>query len=210
LRAGSPGVYPELHAHLRWVQETFRGSLATDPELLQSLEDLIFDLEALMAPDAPREHPEAWSVEELVQILARGNPRGTSRYEGPRVPLRLGFRPGDADLGKAAEAQLQTVVRALGDGRLAKAVLQIEGHTDSVESATAAGRADLGKRRAEAVRDFLVRSGISRQRLRITSLADKYPLASNGTLPGRDANRRVELFNLDESTPVWRDVRKQR
>jgi outer membrane protein OmpA-like peptidoglycan-associated protein len=211
LRAGGgPAVYPELRAHLRRVQEIFPGSPSADPEVLRSLEDLILDLEALIAHDAPREHPEAWTVDELVDILTRIQTRGRSRYDGPRVPLRLGFRPGGAVLGEAAEVQLRDVVRALRDGRLAKAVLQIEGHTDSFEAATEAGRAALGWRRAEAVRDFLARSGIPRQRLRTRSLADEYPLASNDTLPGRDANRRVELFNLDEGAPLWKDVRKQR
>lgn len=210
LRSGTPAVYPELRAQLRRVQENLRGTPSADPELLQSLEDLILDVDALMAQDVPQEHPGTWSVEELVKILTRGNPRGTSRYEGPRVPLRLGFRPGDAALGSAAEAQLRDVVKALRDGRLSRAVLQIEGHTDSVEAATEADRMALGRRRAEAVRDLLVRAGIPRQRLHIRSLADKYPLASNATLPGRDANRRVELFNLDESAPVWGDVRRTR
>lgn len=210
LRAEGPPVYPELQAHLRRVRETFRRAPSADPELLQSLEDLILDLEALMTHDDPREHPEAWTMEELVEILSRGHSRGPSRYDGPRVPLRLGFRPREATLGKAAEAQLHEVVRALLHGRLAQAVLQIEGHTDSVEAAGETDRVVLGRKRAEAVRGFLVRAGIPRQRMRIQSLADKYPLASNGTLAGRDANRRVELFNQDEGTPMWRDVRKGR
>jgi outer membrane protein OmpA-like peptidoglycan-associated protein len=210
LRTGGPTVYPELLAHLRRVQGSRRGDPSADPEALQSLEDLILDLEALMAPDDMREHSGPWTVDELVQILTRGHSRTLSRYEGPRVPLRLGFRPEEATLGRGAEEQLQDVVRALRDGRLSKALLQIEGHTDSVEAATEANRAALGRRRAEAVRAFLIRSGISSERLRIRSLAGRYPLASNGTLAGRDANRRVELFNLDEGAPVWRDVRKQR
>ena len=210
LRTEAPPAYPGLQAHLRQVRETFRRVPSADPELLQAMEDLILDLDALMDPDGTKDHSEAWTVEELVEILSRGYSRGLSRYEGPRVPLRLGFRPGEATLGRAAEGQLQDVVQALRHGRLAQAVLRIEGHTDSAESASEADRVTLGRRRAEAVRNFLIRAGIPRQRLRITSLAGKYPLDSNGTLAGRDANRRVELFNLDENAPVWGDVRKRR
>jgi outer membrane protein OmpA-like peptidoglycan-associated protein len=207
LRSQGRAVYPELRAHLVGLLESRQG-LSADPETLHSIENLVLDLEELMAAEAPPEHSEPWTVENLVEVLTRSHSRGTSRYDGPRVPLRFGFRPGDATLGSAAEAQLREVARALRDGRLAKALLEIEGHTDSVEAPTESGRNALGLRRAGAVRDFLVRSGIPSGRLRVTSLGGRYPLASNESLSGRDANRRVDLFNLDEGSPVWRDVRK--
>jgi outer membrane protein OmpA-like peptidoglycan-associated protein len=207
-RAQGLSAGPELLVHLRSVQERARRDSSVTPEALQTLEDLVLELEELAEPEAPREHPEAWTVEELVDILTRSRSRGLSRYDGPRVPLRLGFRPGDVTLGRAAEAQLRDVVKALRDGRLARATIQIEGHTDRFEASTPAGREALARRRAEAVRDYLVRAGIPRERLHIKSLADEYPLASNGTLAGRDANRRVELYNLDEGSPIWGDVRK--
>jgi outer membrane protein OmpA-like peptidoglycan-associated protein len=209
-RAQGRSVYSELLLHLRPVQERARRDPSIAPEALQSLEDLVLELQELTEPDASREHPEPWTMEELIDILTRSQSRGLSRYDGPRVPLRLSFRPGEATLGRAAEAQLQDVVRALSHGRLARATVQIEGHTDRFEASTPAGREALARQRAEAVRDYLVRAGIPRKRLRIKSLADEYPLASNGTLTGRDANRRVELYNLDEGSPVWGDVRKQR
>jgi outer membrane protein OmpA-like peptidoglycan-associated protein len=207
LHSQSKVVYPELRTHLLSLLETRQGS-AADPETLHSIESLVLDLEELMATEAPPEHSEPWTVEDLVEVLTRSHSRGTSRYDGPRVPLRLGFRPGDATLDGAAEAQLRDVARALRIGRLANAILEIEGHTDSAEAPTEVERTALGLRRAGAVRDFLVRSGISRGRLRVTSLGGRYPLASNESLSGRDANRRVELFNLDEGSPVWRDVRE--
>lgn len=208
LRSQGRAVYPELRTHLVGLLESRQG-LSADPETLRAIESLVLDLEELMAAEAPPEHSEPWTVEELVEVLTRSHSRGTSRYDGPRVPLRLGFRPGDATLGSAAEAQLREVVRALRTGRLAKALLEIEGHTDGVEAPTEAEKRALGLRRAGAVRDFLVLSGIPSGRLGVTSLGGRYPLASNETLSGRDANRRVELFNLDEGSPVWRDVRER-
>ncbi len=209
LHSQGKAVYSDLRAHLLELLETRRGS-STDPETLQSIKDLTLDLEELLTADAPQEHLGTWTVEDLVEVLTRSHSRGTSRYEGPRVPLRLGFRPGGAALGAAAEEQLRDVATALRRGRLAKADLEIEGHTDGVEAPTEAERRALGLRRAGAVQDALVRFGIARGRLRITSLGSRYPLASNESLPGRDANRRVELLNLDEGTPVWRDVREGR
>lgn len=209
-RARGLAAGPEILRHLRAVQESARRDASVAPETFQSLEDLVLELEELTEPEAPRDHPEAWTAEELVDILTRSRSRGPSRYDGPRVPLRLGFRPGDATLGKAAEVQLRDVVKALRNGRLARASIQIEGHTDRFEAATPAAREALARQRAEAVRGYLVRAGISARRLRINSLADIYPLVSNSTLAGRDANRRVELYNLDEGAPIWGDVRKMR
>jgi flagellar motor protein MotB len=172
---------------------------------------LLGDLEQLMAPPSAQEFPERYSVDELVVILLHSHSRGQSRYEGPRVPLRLKFHPGDAGLSSAAEEQLQDVARALLDGDLADAPIRIEGYTDSVEAKTISGRRAISQRRAEAVRDFLVhRCGIQAGRLSVAALADEVKLDTNETPEGREANRRVELFNLRDRDPVRGDARDVR
>jgi outer membrane protein OmpA-like peptidoglycan-associated protein len=47
--------------------------------------------------------------------------------------------------------------------------------------------------RAQAIADFLVAAGISSDRFKVTGYGSANPLASNKTLKGRTANRRVEL-----------------
>jgi len=68
------------------------------------------------------------------------------------------------------------------------------GHTDSIGSD--AYNKKLSMRRAEAVRDYLVKHGISANRIRVEGLGESKPVASNDTADGRAQNRRVEL-NLD-------------
>jgi outer membrane protein OmpA-like peptidoglycan-associated protein len=169
---------------------------------------LILELEDLLKGESPADHTGAWTVEEIVEILSRDGERGPSRYDGPRLPLRLDFRPEDAALGQTAKAQLAEVAEALREGILVGIPIEIEGHTDSVEANTETGRMALAWKRAEAVKDFLVRQhGIPAGQLHIKALADLYPLKANNSPDGRTANRRVELVNMESKQPLLKDIR---
>jgi outer membrane protein OmpA-like peptidoglycan-associated protein len=65
------------------------------------------------------------------------------------------------------------------------------GHTDSV--GTDAYNMKLSRRRANAVRDYLVGHGIAASRIRTEGFGESRPVASNATADGRAQNRRVEL-----------------
>jgi len=67
----------------------------------------------------------------------------------------------------------------------------VEGHTDDVGGE--AYNYELGLRRAEAVRDYLISRGVAADRLTVKSFGMTRPLASNATEEGRAQNRRVEL-----------------
>ena len=66
----------------------------------------------------------------------------------------------------------------------------IEGHTDSV--GTAAYNKKLSQRRAEAIKKYMVESGIVANRLKAQGFGFDKPIASNKTKEGRQQNRRVE------------------
>jgi outer membrane protein OmpA-like peptidoglycan-associated protein len=70
-------------------------------------------------------------------------------------------------------------------------VIVAEGHTDAV--GTDAYNERLSMRRATAVRDYLVRGGISANRISVEGYGESRPVASNETADGRAQNRRVEL-----------------
>lgn len=73
--------------------------------------------------------------------------------------------------------------------------IEIQGHTDSQGSAE--GNLLLSQRRAEAVRDYLIRvHGIPASRLQARGYGESMPVASNDTEAGRARNRRVELAVL--------------
>lgn len=204
VRARGNEVFQETLLHLRRIRDRPMA-----PREHAAFDNLIGDLEDLLETESPASPLDAWTAQEILKILLRPTIRDASRYDGPRVPLQLHFRPGDTVLGAAAELQLSRVALALRDGLLAAAKIQIEGHTDSVEGGSEVRRRALAWQRAEAVRNFLVRrAGVPSGRLRTAAFADDYPLASNRTVEGRDRNRRVELVNLETKTPVPQDARR--
>jgi len=69
--------------------------------------------------------------------------------------------------------------------------LQIAGHTDNVGNAQS--NLILSKKRAEAVKQFMVDRGIDKERLFVLYFGETQPIESNDTKEGRQANRRVEM-----------------
>ncbi|XUO83532.1 OmpA family protein [Halomonas sp. KM007] len=82
--------------------------------------------------------------------------------------------------------------------------LSVHGHTDNVPIRTAQFRSnwDLSTMRAASVANVLIEDGnMAPERLIIQGVAETRPVASNTTVDGRAANRRVELL-IDASAPV--------
>lgn len=69
--------------------------------------------------------------------------------------------------------------------------ITVEGHTDST-GATEYNQ-KLSERRADAVRNELLRNGVSASRITIKGYGETDPIADNSTAEGRQANRRVQL-----------------
>ena len=69
--------------------------------------------------------------------------------------------------------------------------ISVNGHTDDVGSA--AYNQKLSERRAEAVRDYLVKSGLSAEIITVTGHGKELPLVAGTSEAARAKNRRVEL-----------------
>ncbi|MFS4454486.1 OmpA family protein [Maribacter sp. 2304DJ31-5] len=67
----------------------------------------------------------------------------------------------------------------------------VEGHTDSVGSSKL--NQALSEKRANSVRDFLIKEGISASRLTAIGYGEDKPIATNNTRNGRKQNRRTEI-----------------
>jgi len=72
----------------------------------------------------------------------------------------------------------------------------IIGHTDSTGSAEY--NLGLSKRRADAVSEYLVSTGVAEEKLREVGRGEEDPIASNDTSEGRAQNRRVEIIAIAE------------
>lgn len=73
--------------------------------------------------------------------------------------------------------------------------VEIQGHTS--DEGTTAYNQDLSQRRAESVRDALVRRGVARDRLVPRGYGESTPLVPNTSQANRERNRRVELVILE-------------
>ncbi|MGR6088153.1 MAG: PorP/SprF family type IX secretion system membrane protein [Arcticibacter sp.] len=74
--------------------------------------------------------------------------------------------------------------------------LKISGHTDAVGSEEY--NLELSKKRAEAVRDYLVAKGVSFDRFIVEYFGKYRPISTNDTEIGRSKNRRVEMMLIFE------------
>ncbi len=69
--------------------------------------------------------------------------------------------------------------------------LLISGHTDNVGNAQT--NLILSKKRAEAVRAYLMSQGVDEKRFIVSYFGDTKPIADNSTVEGRQKNRRVDM-----------------
>lgn len=95
--------------------------------------------------------------------------------------------PQDAQLALAKSAEVLKACEA--KGKTVK--LSVGGYSDNVGPAST--NLALSKKRAEAVRAFLVKHGVSADSLTAQGFGDAHPIADNATASGRFANCRIDF-----------------
>ncbi len=164
--------------------------------------------------------PESQLADAMKKLLAEREGGGKTTESQP-APVA---QPAEAAVAKSAEAAdceaklrkaaASGIIRFGSDSavidaksnatldKLAKAAkgcskgrIRVEGHTDS------SGKADhnkqLSERRAQAVADYLVKSGVAQYRIEATGFGAEKPVAPNSTPAGREKNRRIEFTVVD-------------
>jgi outer membrane protein OmpA-like peptidoglycan-associated protein len=166
-----------------------RGALEeTQGDLEQTKEQLSAEKEARTAAENTAAAALA-SLDEIASIKA----------EEERVVITLSgsvlFKTDEATLLPIARDRLDKVAEVLqaeGDGKK----IVIAGHTDS--RGAAGYNDDLSRRRAEAVRTYLVSKGVAGDMVEAVGMGENEPIADNTSAEGRANNRRVEII-IDES-----------
>jgi len=98
----------------------------------------------------------------------------------------------NADLAPEAKSRLDSFVEML-IAQDKGVYLEIQGHTDSTGPAN--WNMTLGRKRAEAVRDYLHKKHlIPLHRMEVISYGSEQPLGDNATREGRSQNRRVVIL----------------
>ena len=99
------------------------------------------------------------------------------------------FNTGRSSFKSGVTKQLDAIVAVMN--KYPKAAFAIGGHTDS--SGTDSINLKISNKRANAVRDYLVRKGVDASRLTAKGFGESTPVDSNKTRAGRANNRRVEI-----------------
>ena len=106
------------------------------------------------------------------------------------LPGSVLFASNKWDLLPGAQEKLNAVAEALKNQEDHKMV--VEGHTDS--QGNEASNLELGQKRAQAVRDYLVSRGVKAETISATGIGQGRPIADNKSPEGRANNRRVEVI----------------
>ena len=101
---------------------------------------------------------------------------------------RVSFKTGKASLSESSYPLLGMLASV---ARNCNARIEIAGHTDSRGDASV--NLKLSQRRADAVRKYLVQSGVNVDWVKAIGYGETQPVADNATQAGRKANRRIEL-----------------
>ena len=111
------------------------------------------------------------------------------------VALTVTFATGSATLTPAAEGVLRNLGMAMTSPDLAHIRFRVEGHTDTVGAPSQ--NQSLSERRAQAVRDWLIRRhGIDPRRLEAVGLGEQQLLVQTADDTPEPRNRRVQVLNL--------------
>jgi outer membrane protein OmpA-like peptidoglycan-associated protein len=135
-----------------------------------------------------------FEVDKQGRILASHPNIKLSKSSGGKTRLLVFFDFAKADLTAASYPELDRAVR------LMKAVpsmkVEIAGYTDSIGSVEY--NRDLSEKRANAVRNYLIKKGIASARVAAHGYGMQSPIADNSTEEGRAENRRVEFVVTNE------------
>lgn len=133
-------------------------------------------------------HDECPETERGEEVLANGCPRVPDRIALPGIT----FRSGSATIERSSEPALQRALQILTESPDMR--VEIAGHTD--DTGRAAANVRLSRRRAEAVRRWLIRHGIARDRLTAQGYGSGEPAVEGTSEEARAQNRRIELRRL--------------
>ncbi len=102
---------------------------------------------------------------------------------------RVHFQPASTEIRQASYSLLDRIIEFAYDCRGPR--IAITGHSDAAGNESRNLR--ISRARAQAVADYLINGGVTTGRLIVEGVGSVDPVADNGTVHGRDLNRRIEF-----------------
>ncbi len=128
------------------------------------------------------EENENGQIEKIIELVPNGINR-IIRLE------KLIFALGKADISAESHQELDQIVTMLNESETM--TIQLEGHTDF--RGNAKQNMKLSENRVESVKNYLVKKGIEKKRIKTKAFGGTQPLSRAGDSASRAANRRVEV-----------------
>ena len=147
------------------------------------------EAERLAAEKAAREKAAADSAAQAKIVAEQTKAEAENLLKN--INATVYFNSGDANitLDDKTNAAIQAICKAMNADKSLKIV--ITGHTDNTGSLEA--NMKYGQKRAEALRDYMVKQGAPIENIECVSKGPKEPIADNKTLAGRSKNRRATV-----------------
>ncbi|MBK7474712.1 MAG: OmpA family protein [Haliscomenobacter sp.] len=105
-----------------------------------------------------------------------------------RIIIRFPFNSTEKDYDPEVDAYLAKLAKRVNQ---TEELVKLTGHTDNVGDDAA--NLSFGDKRAQQIKQILVRSGVKASLITTESKGESQPVASNATEEGRHDNRRVEV-----------------
>jgi outer membrane protein OmpA-like peptidoglycan-associated protein len=183
------------------LQAAQQQAAQTQQQLTQQAQTSAFDAEkarqaaqsvqaelARTREELARREGEAQQLRLQQQLAAIAATKNEPRGIVVTLPS-VSFDAGKTTLKASAKKTLQKIANQLKVNQSIR--VNVEGYTDNTGKAEK--NLSLSEKRAQAVRDYLVTLGLPADRITATGKGEADPVASNKTVSGRSANRRVEL-----------------
>jgi OmpA-OmpF porin, OOP family len=194
--AGAPSLLPAFgkgvsagNARISGGEITVAGEVATGAIKTQ----IITDVSAAASPLNLKVNDQLTVVAAAPQPATP--PAAPATTDGAPVPQALAaikpilFANASAEIQARYRPVLNQVAKIMAASP--GLVLEVAGHTD--QRASSEYNEKLSRRRADAVRDYLIGKGVSADRLSAAGYGETKPVADNNTEAGRQQNRRVEF-----------------
>jgi chemotaxis protein MotB len=207
------------------------GNFPSDAEYRYSIDGLISDVPDGQSPDSespgsdvdsPADVPATPAADQAVDPATRAWQTLSSRVEGAlggllkdgdarivdkgewlevNIQSSVLFDSGEVELSPSARQVLLPVARLLAsEGRL----VQVEGHTDNlaIDTEKFPSNWELSAARSASVVRWFVSEGISGNNLSAIGYGEFRPVADNGSVEGRRANRRISILVARDAPAV--------
>lgn len=167
----------------------------TNPNISDSDADGLNDYEEVMIhkTDPNSRDTDKGTIDDYTEVKRGTDPLNAEddvvKIGVPIILDGINFATGKADITPESENTLRKALKTMTT--YTDISVEIGGHTDNVGSSTSNQK--LSERRANAVRDWLIREGIDANRIIAVGYGEDKPFTDNSTVEGKYKNRRIEF-----------------